>query len=121
MLRSQTAPELVHECWRVLVRRPSSAGHLRDVERPSAWGPTLYTDSVTKASRTKTVLNIKLFYWGIRKMIWRVLKARAAVGAASVEASSPIRGTATATPIATTITNVTSTAPDDFMGGGSPE
>ena len=38
--------------------------------RPHEWTkPTLFTDSETKAGRTKTVLTVKCLYWGVRRMI----------------------------------------------------
>ena len=45
--------------------------------RPADWTtPTLRTDAATKSDRTKTVLDIKLFYWGVRRIVWNVLKSR---------------------------------------------
>lgn len=87
----------------------------RAPDRPESWGSSLYTDSLNKASRTKTVLNIKLFYWGVRQMLCRILGARVAVSAA--DAGEWPHMTATATTVVTTITNVASTAPDDSLEG----
>lgn len=45
--------------------------------RPADWrGPTLRTDSRVKVDRTSTVLTVKVFYWGVRRMIWNLLEAR---------------------------------------------
>ncbi len=82
--------------------------------RPPAWtSPTLRTDSPTKAARTKTVLNLKLFYWGVRRMIWRVIEARMASNAPALGETLSISHTATAVP--STVLRVR------HIEGGSPK
>lgn len=44
--------------------------------RPNWDRLTLYTDSSAKAERTKTILTLKHFYWGVRKTIYRVVEDR---------------------------------------------
>ena len=44
----------------------------RSKTRPRGWNkPTL------KKGGTKTTLNIKIFYWGVRRLIWKLLSAQA--------------------------------------------
>lgn len=82
----------------------------RSQDRPEEWpGPTLRTDSRSKANRTKTVLTVKLFYWGVRQMIQNVLKSCANVTRQQPGAGQPrhsISITATATTAGTLPTMV---------------
>ncbi len=79
--------------------------------RPLRWSrPTLSTDGSTKAERTKTVLDVKQFYSGVRRMIWRVIEARMASSAPPLGETLAISATAT-----TTVSSL------GYIGGGSPE
>lgn len=53
---------------------PLEEAEIEAIERATTWipewrRPTLYTDSDRKQDRTKTVLVLKSFYWGVRQMI----------------------------------------------------
>ena len=87
--------------------------------RPAEWEvPTLFTDSDNKADRTKTVLTVKCFYWGVRRMIFNLAKAQHAgsqVPGAGIQADKdmPIGVTGTGTPTYRTVglSDVSSVAP----------
>jgi hypothetical protein len=60
-----------------VAKGPLEEREIEEIERADArpnWDrPTLYSDSAAKAERTKTVLTLKHFYWGVRKTIYNVV------------------------------------------------
>ena len=88
---------------------------IEDIEtsepRPLRWSrPTPSTDGSKKADRTKTDMDVKQFYAGVRRMIWRVIEARAT-------SDAPLRGETY--PIFPTAPTAVSSL--GFLDGGSPE
>lgn len=62
--------------------------------RPSDWpSPALWTE------RNKTILIVKCFYWGVRRMIWNVVEARTVITPRfdDVAGQPPVRRTISAT------------------------
>lgn len=95
-----------------VAKGPLSEGEIEAIERaearPNEWErPTLETDSRVKAGRTKTVLTVKCFYWGVRTMIREVVR-RQWLGETTPRVPVPVRQLNISATASAVITKVTS-------------